>query len=401
MVVKFDIKVSYGTRETNAIDDSTAAMHFLQAAAFATWTAIIRCCFLDVLSLQPPPLRLHYDGTKTRRDLATELSRSSSKGVEDDPQSPSSSLSSSLPSDRVLSPEYYCSVYDKITTDDEKNSNDDDRKRQNQQQRRQRSKQQQQRPSPKTPWDIGNYRPQPAVKRAYEEERKIHGHVLDSGCGIGENCIYLASKYNIKSVTGFDLSESAIRIATDHANQIEQENQGDGSNNNGFWKKPHYIVASCTEIANEKYRTELFRAMNNYNFNNKVVDNDNGNDGQQQQHFDIVIDSGLLHCLCDEDARLYVQQISRLLKPGGKFYIGCFSTKNPDPWDNPRRLNPEYVRNLFDNSDSATTSSDGDKNGREWEIDLIRDTWWARPPSRGSSTGGAFSLALWVEVRRT
>ena len=42
--------------------------------------------------------------------------------------------------------------------------------------------------------------------------------MLDAGCGVGENRVYLANNYGIQSVTGFDSSEEAVQIATDTVN---------------------------------------------------------------------------------------------------------------------------------------------------------------------------------------
>ena len=260
-------------------------------------------------------------------------------------------------SDRILSPDYYKSVYKNINT--------------NQEQRREISKTGDDadvfdiasKAGGRTPWDIGNNRPQPAIVRAYEEG-KIKGRVLDAGCGVGENCIFLAKKYGIDSVTGFDLSEDAIKIATSTVENIAAEQEEKSS----FWTTPKFLAASCTDVA-DRHREKLGITNN-------------------ESLFDVVIDSGLLHCLSKEDADDYVNQISKLLKPNtGRFYIGCFSTANPDPWDNPRRISEDYLRNeLFSCHE-------------KWEILACRDCWWSRPPTRGSSTGGAFSLALWVEVR--
>lgn len=278
--------------------------------------------------------------------------------------------SSSQPSDRVLSQEFYKSVYKNIDSTNQEqrqkvstsgNDNDDDFDT-----------------APKiggrTPWDLGNNKPQPAIKRAYEEG-KIRGNVLDAGCGVGENCIFLADKYGIQSVTGFDLSEDAIQIAVNTVESIAEEQK-----ESPFWTTPKFLAASCTEVA-DRHGEKLLSG---------IIDDDgiSSTSNNNKLLFDVVIDSGLLHCLSKEDAKEYVDQISKLVKPNtGRFYIGCFSTANPDPWDNPRRISEEYLRNeLFSCRE-------------KWEVVSCRDCWWARPPTRGSSTGGAFSLALWVEVR--
>jgi SAM-dependent methyltransferase len=277
-------------------------------------------------------------------------------------------LSTPKPSDRILSQEYYKSAYKNINTD--------------QPQRLEASTTGNDgadlidttpKVGGRTPWDLGNSRPQPAIVRAYKEG-KIRGNVLDAGCGIGENCIFLADKYGVQSVTGFDLSEDAIEYANKAVDSIAEEHEGQSP----FWTRPKFLAASCTEVA-DRHRESLVSGI--------VKDSgiDNGND---RQLFDVVIDSGLLHCLSNEDAKKYVNEISKLLQPNtGRFFIGCFSTANPDPWDNPRRISEEYLRDVLFS------------NNQKWEVLSCRDCWWARPPTRGSSTGGAFSLALWVEVR--
>lgn len=127
---------------------------------------------------------------------------------------------------------------------------------------------------------------------------------------------------------------------------------------------PLFHVASCTNIV--------------------LPEDDADNDVEL---FDVSIDSGLLHCLSNDDAQAYVVELAKWVKPNtGKAFVGCFSKANPDPWQNPRRLDEAYLRNLFSL-----------ENG--WEVTTIKETWWARPSPRGSSQG-AFCLALWMEARR-
>ena len=45
--------------------------------------------------------------------------------------------------------------------------------------------------------------------------------------------------------------------------------------------------------------------------------------------FDVVIDSGLFHSFSDEDRARYVETIARVLRPGGAYYLMCFSDRNP------------------------------------------------------------------------
>merc|ERR1711862_664365 len=130
-------------------------------------------------------------------------------------------------------------------------------------------------------------------------------------------------------------------------------------------KKPKFFVADATEMADEY--------LQRYG---------------GEELFDVSVDSGLLHCLSDDVAVLYVRNLAKLVKPyTGRAYVGCFSTKNPvASWNNPRRLSAEYLEGLFCRN-----------NG--WEVTSIQDTSWSRPLERGSSMG-AFTMAFWMEAQR-
>ena len=45
--------------------------------------------------------------------------------------------------------------------------------------------------------------------------------------------------------------------------------------------------------------------------------------------FDNVIDSGLFHVFSDEDRKRYVEGLASVLKPGGRFFLLCFSDAEP------------------------------------------------------------------------
>jgi SAM-dependent methyltransferase len=64
------------------------------------------------------------------------------------------------------------------------------------------------------PWDIGGA--QPVVIEA-ERGGRLHGAVLDVGCGLGDNAIYLASQGH--QVTGIDTAASAVEQARHRARQ--------------------------------------------------------------------------------------------------------------------------------------------------------------------------------------
>lgn len=260
-----------------------------------------------------------------------------------------------LASGRVLPPEYFKAVYEPNNNGTSSDDNGDIRNAE-----RQRAKDD----TSTTPWDIGR-RPQPRIVKAYEAGQ-LRGRILDAGCGAGETCIYLAGKYGVTSVVGCDLAPGAIRVAEERAEEVEKNNE----TVHAFWTRPQFFVASCTEMATEYH---------------KQYDPDGD---QPLELFDVAVDSGLLHCLSDDVAELYVQELAQLVQPStGRAYVGCFSSKNPaETWDNPRILSPKYLRNLF-----------CEQNG--WKVVSIEDTWWARPPQRGSSQG-AFSMAFWMEACR-
>ena len=106
------------------------------------------------------------------------------------------------------------------------------------------------------PWDIRQAQP-----RLMELEALggISGEVLDIGCGLGDNAIYLASRGH--SVTGLDGSPTAIEHARNRAAQA------------GI--SVTFSVADATQLT--------------------------GYDGR----FDTVVDSALYHCLDDEGRQAY------------------------------------------------------------------------------------------------
>ena len=73
------------------------------------------------------------------------------------------------------------------------------------------------------PWDIPG--PQPAVV-GLEESGKIQGSVLDTGCGTGENALYLASRGH--EVWGLDFTPVAIERATAQSKRAGAECQFSG-----------------------------------------------------------------------------------------------------------------------------------------------------------------------------
>ena len=44
--------------------------------------------------------------------------------------------------------------------------------------------------------------------------------------------------------------------------------------------------------------------------------------------FDFIIDSDLFDAMADEKRPVFAQQVRRVLKPGGKYFMPCFSEKS-------------------------------------------------------------------------
>jgi len=149
------------------------------------------------------------------------------------------------------------------------------------------------------PWDIG--RAQPAFIDLIRNRELNAGRVLDVGCGTGENAIFLAQ--NGHSVTGVDVVQDAIRTAK-------------------------------AKAASRKVTVE-FR-----NGNALTLEFEEG-------EFDNVTDSGLFHTFQDPDRSVFAREIARVLREGGKYFMLCFSEKEPTDWGGPRRVTRREIEETF------------------------------------------------------
>ena len=159
------------------------------------------------------------------------------------------------------------------------------------------------------PWDIG--RPQPAFA-ALVAEGRLGGRVLDVGCGTGEH-VLMAAEAGCDAV-GIDISRTAIRLA-----QAKARKRGTPA---------HFEVGDARQL----------EAL-----------------GQQ---FDTVLDCGLFHVFDDEDRQLFVASLGRVLRPGGQYFMLCFSDEEPPGWG-PRRVTQAEIRGAF---------------ARGWEVETIEPT---------------------------
>jgi SAM-dependent methyltransferase len=174
------------------------------------------------------------------------------------------------------------------------------------------------------PWDIG--RPQPPFV-ALAEAGELRGRVLDAGCGTGEHAL-LAAGLGLDAV-GVDIVPTAIEAAKGKARE------------RGLTAR--FEVWDALQLA-----------------------------GLDQQ-FDTVLDCGLFHILSDEDRVPYVAGLAAVVRPGGRYFMLCFSDRQPGALG-PRRVTQDEIRSSF---------SDG------WRVEAIE-------PATIETLGPAGSVQAWL-----
>lgn len=158
-------------------------------------------------------------------------------------------------------------------------------------------------------WDLG--RPQPAF-RALADAGEIRGRVLDVGCGTGEH-VLMAAALGLDA-TGVDFASAALHVAEGKARD------------RGLAAR--FLPHDARKLA------------------------DLG------ESFDTVLDCGLFHIFGDQDRAAYVRGVRSVLRPGGRYFVLCFSDRQPGD-GGPRRVTRDDIDTAF---------ADG------WRIDSVERT---------------------------
>jgi SAM-dependent methyltransferase len=158
------------------------------------------------------------------------------------------------------------------------------------------------------PWDIG--RPQAAFVRLLEAGG-IRGHVLDVGCGTGEHALMAAAAGFL--ATGVDAAPTAIRLAREKAAQRSLQ--------------VTFEVGEALDLSG-------------------------------LGTFDTVLDCGLFHVFDDDDRARFEASLAGVVMPGGRYFMLCFSDRQPGDWG-PRRVTQDELRRSFSD---------------RWQLDSIEET---------------------------
>lgn len=180
------------------------------------------------------------------------------------------------------------------------------------------------------PWDIG--RPQPAFL-ALAGEGAIRGRVLDAGCGTGEH-VLMAAGLGL-DVTGVDLASNALDVAEEKARD------------RGLAAR--FLLWDARRLA------------------------DLG------ESFDTVLDCGLFHIFSDADRAAFVDGLRSVLVPGGRYFMLCFSDRQPGEWGRVHKVTQDEIKASFadwwrvDSIEPATIDITSDPDGiRAWLATLTR-----------------------------
>ena len=182
------------------------------------------------------------------------------------------------------------------------------------------------------PWDLGA--PQPAIVGV---AHLFKGDVLDVGCGLGDNAIFLSTLPEVSSVTGIDISPIAIQQAQQRlAAAAESGPPGAVAPRVRFLEGSAFDLDSVLQVEGAPQQ------------------------GTTTKEFDVLLDSTVFHCIGDDAAqRRYVAAVSPFLKPGGIVVMLAMSDENKaEPYLGPRRISPDHARALWSEAGLVVESID-------------------------------------------
>ena len=159
------------------------------------------------------------------------------------------------------------------------------------------------------PWSIGE--PQPEIQ-ALIEAGKVHGDVLDAGCGEAATALHLAERGF--TTVGLDSAETAIKLAREEAAK---------------------------------------RGLTNASFDVADISNFTGYDGR----FNTIIDSTLFHSMPVELREGYQQSIVRAAAPGASYFVLVFDAAGMPTDGNAHPVTEDELRDVV---------------SKYWEVDEIK-----------------------------
>lgn len=162
------------------------------------------------------------------------------------------------------------------------------------------------------PWETG--RPQPAIVEC-SERGDIVGRVLDVGCGVGTNVLYLAKQGH--EAVGIDFASAAIERARSRAERRDDD------------------IDVSFEVADAFTLPDL-----------------------ELGSFGTVVDCGMLHTLDANERRRYADSLGAVLEPGGRVVALEFRVGAPADWG-PIPLSDADLRGAFE---------DG------WRVETVEET---------------------------
>jgi len=178
------------------------------------------------------------------------------------------------------------------------------------------------------PWEIG--RPQPALE-VLGLDGELRGHVLDAGCGTGEHAL-MAAALGLRA-TGVDGSPTAISKAEAKARERGLD--------------VRFVVGDVRDL------------------------------GALGGPFDTVLDSGCFHTFDDDDRGAYVSSLGSVIPPGGRYFMLCFSDRQPGVLG-PRRISQAEIEEAFadgwrvDAIEAAVMETTGAREVFAWRVSATR-----------------------------